>query len=255
MKPALTKALSEIQIPPDDLEVLVGTGDDQVLYCTLPGDQIAGTWELLSARTEQTGYAPIIIGHPDEIPRIRINYEQERKLHSPADVLAKSAEIDPKAWLHSQFEEDRESLKNRLAADADFEWPVAPEAVSIGLRSCYDYLGTIRPKCILGLVPTKDPNAAPAYLLFGDYNACPETAVHVAMLRHWNRMYGCRLACISGEVIEMTVGSPPQDREEALKLAFEQYIYCNDIVDQGRGHVPALAVELWQSPLWYFWWD
>jgi len=40
-----------------------------------------------------------------------------------------------------------------------------------------------------------------------------------------------------------------------MELAKEQYIFCNDIVDQGVGTVSALAATLLDSNYWYFWWD
>jgi hypothetical protein len=40
-----------------------------------------------------------------------------------------------------------------------------------------------------------------------------------------------------------------------MALAWEQYWYCLDIVDQGVGSVSALAATLLNSTYWYFWWD
>lgn len=39
--------------------------------------------------------------------------------------------------------------------------------------------------------------------------------------------------------------------------AVEQYGFCPDVVDQGpeEATVGALADVLWQSTVWYFWWD
>ena len=53
----------------------------------------------------------------------------------------------------------------------------------------------------------------------------------------------------------MQVARPPQTKEEALELARQQYLFCNDIVDQGVGDVESLAKTLLYSPVWYFWWD
>ena len=42
-----------------------------------------------------------------------------------------------------------------------------------------------------------------------------------------------------------------------MEVAVEQYGFCPDIVDQNAGwkHVGSLADVLWQSTVWYFWWD
>lgn len=39
------------------------------------------------------------------------------------------------------------------------------------------------------------------------------------------------------------------------ELAREQFAFCEDIVYQGVGSIPALAKGLEQSTVWYFWWD
>ncbi len=63
------------------------------------------------------------------------------------------------------------------------------------------------------------------------------------------------IAGVSGDVIECIVENPPTDRESATALAWEQYWYCGDIVDQGCGKILNLAATLLNSRNWYFWWD
>ena len=63
------------------------------------------------------------------------------------------------------------------------------------------------------------------------------------------------MVSITRDVIEFAVKNPPKTREAAMELAKEQYIFCNDIVDQGVGTVSALAATLLDSNYWYFWWD
>ena len=40
-----------------------------------------------------------------------------------------------------------------------------------------------------------------------------------------------------------------------MDLAWEQYLYCQDIVVQGCETIANLAATLLNSPFWYFWWD
>ncbi|WP_430384497.1 DUF4253 domain-containing protein, partial [Anaerotruncus colihominis] len=44
---------------------------------------------------------------------------------------------------------------------------------------------------------------------------------------------------------------------KAMEAATEQYGFCPDIVDQEQDDptVGNLADVLWQSTVWYFWWD
>ena len=255
MKASLTEALSEIQIPPDDLEVLVGTGDDQVLYCTLPGAKAITAWEALSPRIDEIGYTPAIVGRPDHIRRIRETYEDAKDRTTPTATLKYSETIDARQWLHKQYELDQEAFDRRFTEDPKPEWPFWRRFKPTKLHSPYHYTGDLLPECVLAFIPITKSWEAPAYLLFGDYNACPSAAVHVAMLRYWSEQYHLRLACISSDVIEVFVDQPPPSKDDAMALAKEQYIYCDDIVDQGVGYISNLAVQLWQSPVWYFWWD
>lgn len=60
---------------------------------------------------------------------------------------------------------------------------------------------------------------------------------------------------LDGDVLEMRVTRPPQNDEDALALAREQYLFCFDIVDQGVMTIDNLRQSLLGSELWYFWWD
>lgn len=53
----------------------------------------------------------------------------------------------------------------------------------------------------------------------------------------------------------LKVARQPQTREQALELAREHYVYCNDIVDQGLGTLSNLTATLMANDWWYFWWD
>ena len=95
----------------------------------------------------------------------------------------------------------------------------------------------------------------PAHLGFGGWNDCPSPELHVAVLREWNKEYNAVPACLTGDVLECIVPKPPQTEEESIKLAAEQWIFCDDIVSQGTQTVRKLAMEIWRSPTWFFWWD
>jgi hypothetical protein len=73
--------------------------------------------------------------------------------------------------------------------------------------------------------------------------------------RRWHQEYGADIACLSSDVIECTVKSPPSSRQSALALAQEQFVYCPDIVHQGVESLEALAAILLDGKTWYFWWD
>jgi hypothetical protein len=107
----------------------------------------------------------------------------------------------------------------------------------------------------LALVPTQRSWHIPAFLKFGDYNACPEPAVHAAVLRRWEDQYGAEIVCVGYQIMELAVAHPPDNSDAALALAYEHFAYCGDIVLQGVDTIDALAAILLNGKTWFFWWD
>jgi hypothetical protein len=107
----------------------------------------------------------------------------------------------------------------------------------------------------IGLADISEAWMLPAFLRYGDWNECPSADVHCSVMRYWGEKYGAEILSISDDVIECTVKNPPKTREEAMKLAREQYLYCADIVDQRTQTLSNLGAELLNSNLWFFWWD
>jgi hypothetical protein len=92
-------------------------------------------------------------------------------------------------------------------------------------------------------------------LKYGAWNECPGPEVHCAFHREWQERFGAEITGMSDDVVECAVKNPPIDRKAAVVLAWEQYWYCSDIVDQECESVSKLAATLINSPYWYFWWD
>ena len=132
------------------------------------------------------------------------------------------------------------------------EWP-APRSKSPGLSVVHEEL-TRRPlpKVHIVLVPTDDPTTVPAYLHWGNWNACPAQEYHVAALRHWREHYGAELVGLNMDLMNLRIARKPATREEAIELARVQYAYCHDLVD---GFLSPLAADLMAHDWWYFWWD
>jgi hypothetical protein len=105
------------------------------------------------------------------------------------------------------------------------------------------------------LLPTRIPWHVPAILGFGGWNACPAPEEHAAVWKSWGERHDAEVMTITHDVVEMRVGRPLGNREAALALALEQYLYCPDIVEQGTETLERLAAGLLESPVWYFWWD
>ncbi len=109
---------------------------------------------------------------------------------------------------------------------------------------------------ILARIPVKNPWEIFAYLPFGNWNECPDTPDLMAVAKYWFEQYGAVPAAMSHDELEFELPAPVS-REKAMEAATEQYGFCPDIVDQEQDDptVGNLADVLWQSTIWYFWWD
>ena len=109
---------------------------------------------------------------------------------------------------------------------------------------------------ILAKIPVKHPWEIFAYLPFGNWNECPDTPELMAAAKYWFEQYGAIPAAMSHDELEFDLPSPVS-KEKAMEVATEQYGFCPDIVvqEQDEPTVGNLADVLWQSTVWYFWWD
>ena len=110
---------------------------------------------------------------------------------------------------------------------------------------------------ILAKIPVKHPWMVFAYLPFGGWNDCPDTAALMAVSKYWHERHGAVPAVLTYDTLEYSVPAPIEPQERALDLAKEQYAFCADIIEQGTPgmSVTRLARNLRQSNIWYFWWD
>jgi hypothetical protein len=247
------------------------------------------TWERLKA--EGKGW-PIIVGGDEDLARIADQwsiFEDAR----PKDILTRAARLkypdDLRALVDKEHKDDAEATREVLAkGDAELpsmtdigpngkahtltpdevrkrlaqepsepplgEWPDTVPAGE-GLTVAHGLKGEPLDKVHIFILPTMESAAAPAYLKWGGWNACPAPEYHVAALRSWHDRYGAELIGISGDVINIRVRRRPQTREEALALAHEQFLYCEDLILQGTEAFAPLAASLMNDDWWFFWWD
>ena len=109
---------------------------------------------------------------------------------------------------------------------------------------------------ILAKIPVKNPWEIFACLPFGNWNECPDTPDLMAVAKYWFEQHGAVPAAMTHDELEFLL-PVPVSKEKAMELAAEQYGFCPDIVDQEQDDptVGNLADVLWQSTVWYFWWD
>ena len=107
---------------------------------------------------------------------------------------------------------------------------------------------------ILAEIPVKNPWEIFAYLPFGNWNDCPDTPDLMAAAKYWFEQYGAVPAAMSHDELEFLLPAPVP-KEKAMDVAVELYGFCPDLDQNEDGSIGSLADALWQSIVWYFWWD
>lgn len=202
-------------------------------------------------RFSATGNFPFLIGDGEELEQIREAAEFNQQ--DPLAIIRASEDIIIAEWIaarRTEIEEYGFSPDETLGT-----WPgEILEKGSIGIHR--DVVsGKIKPEVYLGLAPIEQPWHLPAILKYGAWNECPHPEAHCAFHREWQNKFGAEITSMSGDTVECIVKNPPIDQTTAIILAWEQYWYCADIVEQGCGSVANLAATLINSPYWFFWWD
>ena len=218
------------------------------------------------SRLRREGHCwPVIAGDDQELIRLAEQWSLDDI--SAEEILAKAAELRHPERLIAMRKAETEAAIAFLVEHGERveddrrpplgEWP-GPEEVAPNRGNSLTHdvrTGAPLERVHILLVPTTRGHEVPAWLRWGGWNECARPEYHVAALRCWHADFGAELVSLGGDVLELRVAQRPADREEALRLAREHYIYCNDIVDQGTENLSMLAAVLMASDWWFFWWD
>ena len=201
------------------------------------------------ARGEKEGFLPMLVAVDELLLECLEDADQVR-----AKLLAaplESGEEFLQKWL--------KEIKEELGEDEPDYWEQLMGEVSDGegidsFLSLRDFNGKKTVPVVLAEIPIKNPWEVFAYLPFGGWNECPANEEHMAVAKYWFEKYGAIPALMTHDVLEYSLPAPVS-REKAIEVAWEQFTYCSDIVEQGVGTVGRLADGLAKSSYWYFWWD
>jgi hypothetical protein len=215
------------------------------------GSEAVRILEGLRVEYRSTGNYPFMIGDAEDWERARESMQLEQRGFE--EIIRSSYDVDILAWLAERRKE---------AAEYDFsdeeaigEWPDEDQgSMSLTIHTHLS-TGEYKAEVLIGTVALEQPWHLPAALNYGAWNDCPSPEVHCAFHRHWFERFGAEICGMSGDVVECIVARPPTEQAPAMNLAWEQYWYCQDIVDQGCESISNLGATLLDSPYWYFWWD
>lgn len=204
-------------------------------------------------RGKTEGFTPVLLICDDLLLEM-----MEENLPEGQSHIEIPTQLDGKAWLDQQFAEWEAELRDSAPEGLEvLNEPPATQPEGIHRLLSLQMILRLREPIpiLLAEIPTKKPWEVLAWVPFGGWNACPMPEDGMAVLKYWYEQYGAVPACIGHDTMELYVQKPVGDRKEAMTLARQQFAFCEDIVYQGMGSVPALAEELGLSTVWYFWWD
>ena len=212
------------------------------------GQQITELYLREYEKGKKHGYTPVILSCDDNLAEIlEIN---SGDIEEYRNKLLSIASDNGMEFLRNRFEELIEDIKkysgNTVNIYGDFDGTIEPQ-VFIENSSSADL--------ILAKIPTLNSWKVFAWIPFGGWNECPDADDMMAVCKYWYQLYKAVPAIISGDTLQMYCFDPVKNKSDALKLAEEQYGFCNDIIDQGMGEIKPLASLLTNSTVWSFWWD
>lgn len=252
--------------------VLITSSGESLPILSSHGSQAIQLWTRLRELVPQTEHWPVLVGEEDGLAALR-EQVQTSYFGSTKDILDRATATDGARWFEQKHEELIDELlefggelysalaEESLGGREEFRglprglWPKESSPCP-DFQIPFDVLKrTPLPVVNIALVPTMTCWHVPAFLRFGAWNECPGPEEHAAVMKLWHQCQGAEVVGITRDVVEMRVGKPPSKKVDALNLAKQQYLYCQDIVDQGTETLESLAAGLLNGTAWYFWWD
>lgn len=203
--------------------------------------------ELYKAGKEKNFYPVIVVPSDVLYDALAVNTE----LSSIKELIEFSGEMDVEKFFKAK--------RSYFEYMQEYQIPLG----EFSLETANDYLNeyidsdTSHPfdEILILEVPTRKPWEILGYLPMGGYNECPSPDIQTAVAEYWYRKYKAVPTVITANSIEFTVAMPPQNFQDAEKLAYEHYLFCNEIIGDGTESLRMLASQLKDSTIWSFWWE
>lgn len=194
----------------------------------------------------------IICRGTEEKERLKESFEFDKR--EPSEIIFSSLKINPEKLFYKRKKEVQENYTDELT-ELEGEWS-EEHVKEQGFFLTMDFSSGEPLHKITGATITTDESwKIPAFLKYGNWNECPKPEIHCVIWKYWQEKYDAHIIGVSGDIIQAVVKRPPTSQEDSMELAWQQYLYCADIVDQGTESIANLASTLINSEYWYFWWD
>ena len=229
-------------------------------------DPITSAYSYAMRNSSEKGYIPMLIKPDETLFECLVMNSDPKNDADYYEFNQNTVEKYRKEILSVSLKDGEEVLGRYIdvrkseAEDDEFEWQEIIGSLEGGYDNCrfssyWNSQTHMTHPVILAKIPVKNPWEVFAYLPFGNWNDCPDTEDLMAVAKYWFEKYGAIPVAMTHDELEFILPAPVS-KEDAMELATEQYGFCPDIVDQEEDPtIGNLADTLWQSTVWYFWWD
>lgn len=229
-------------------------------------DPITSSYSYATRNRSEKGYIPMLIKPDETLLECFVMNSDPKNDADYYEFNQNTVEKYRKEKFSIDLKDGKEVLEKYIkvrkseAEDDEFEWQEIIGNLEGGYDNCrfssyWNSQTHMTHPVILAKIPVKNPWEVFAYLPFGNWNDCPDTEELMEVAKYWFEKHGAIPAAITHDELEFILPAPVS-KEDAMELATEQYGFCPDIVDQEEDPtIGNLSDTLWQSKVWYFWWD
>ena len=265
------QSFDEATLEPSDLaEAMMEYLDCECTYfpSMTDDDPIMSAYNYAKRESIKEGFVPVLIKADDEILWECLIMNSDPDSDGEDDFAFDPDKVAEyrKKMLSAPVENSKAVLEEMIgqrkeeAEDDDMDWDEEILGEMEGgepndrFSSYWDDDTEMTYPLILAEIPVKNPWEIFAYLPFGNWNDCPDTPDLMAAAKYWFEQYGAVPAAMSHDELEFLLPAPVP-KEKAMDVAVELYGFCPDLDQNEDGSIGSLADALWQSTVWYFWWD
>lgn len=217
-------------------------------------DEVMHIYAEAVEKGKKEGYTPVLVPE-DEILDEYFGILRDEDQYSVEETLKKVGG-NGKELLWKYLKEFTEQEEDETFDEKEFLGEMENGEAIDTFSSMIDYGDGEIKQTLLLEIPTKNPWEVVVYVPFGGWNECPVPEEMAAICRYWFEKYGAMPAVITHDTLEFLLPKPIA-KDEAMETAKEHAAFCSDRVGQctESGTVGEVADTLWQSTVWYFWWD
>jgi Domain of unknown function (DUF4253) len=240
-----------------------GSGQPVAWATEQPVPGAGRAWQALSGAHAQTGLVPFLLKGLDRGSTARPWDEEE--FEDPADVSLlngmNAGQLLKELWdgeLSGEPDGYEDEDPEYAAQYAPFtrQFPgLAPAMTTPMDPAQLQWVLDALPPARIGLVPAARPADALPQLGWLGTDQFSDALPIAAVLRSWQERFGARLLQVGFAEIKLLVERPPTGYEAALRVAAEQWAFCDECGGEGLSQVSDIAARMSSTPVWTFWWD